>query len=116
MIRDYMLLFFSRREVTSISLGELWEAALLNPNMAFYDKKLQPKKVMQTVQKLVTEDWISNLELKTDDAGQAEITPFLGKYDLEVSDGKNSWKQEVLLDNPDLAVRMLIDLSKKWRM
>ena len=116
MIRDYMLLFFSRREVTSISLGELWEAALLNPNMAFYDKKLQPKKVMQTVQKLVTEDWISNLALKTDDAGQAEITPFLGKYDLEVSDGKNSWKQEVLLDNPDLAVRMLIDLSKKWRM
>lgn len=112
MIRDYMLLFFSRREIASISLGELWEAALLNPKMAFYDKNLQPKKAMQTVQKLVTEDWISNLELKTDDTGQAEITPFLGKYDLEVSDGKNTWKQQVILDNPDLAVRMLIELTK----
>jgi hypothetical protein len=113
MIRDYMLLFFSRREIASISIGELWEAALLNRNMAFYDKNLQPKQAMQTVQRLVTEDWISNLEVKTDDTGQAEITPFLGKYDLEVTDGKNTWKQEVLLDNPDLALRMLIDLSKK---
>ncbi len=113
MIRDYLLLFFSRREIASISLGELWEAALLNPNMAFYDKKLQPKKAMQTIQKLVIEDWTSNLEIKTDETGQAEITPFLGQYELEVTDGKKIWKQEVLLDNPDLAVRMLIDLSKK---
>ncbi len=113
MIRDYLLLFFSRREVASISLGELWEAALLNPNMAFYDKKLQPKKAMQTVQKLVTEDWISNLESKTDETGQAEITPFLGQFDLEVTDGNNTWKQQVLLDNPDSALRILVDLSKK---
>jgi hypothetical protein len=113
MIRDYMLLFFSRREVASISLGELWEAAVLNRNMAFYDKNLQPKKAMQIVQRLVTEDWISNLEVKTDETGQAEITPFLGKHDLEVTDGKNTWKQEVILENSDLAVRMLIDLSKK---
>jgi len=113
MIRDYMLLFFSRREVASISIGELWEAAVLNRNMAFYDKNLQPKKAMQIVQRLVTEDWVSNLEVKTDETGQAEITPFLGKHDLEVTDGKNTWKQEVILENSDLAVRMLIDFSKK---
>ncbi len=112
MIRDYMLLFFSRREVASVSLGELWEAALLNPNMAFYNKKLQAKKAMQTIEKLVTEEWVSNLEVKTDENGEIEIKPYLGKYDLEIKNGKDSWKQEVIIDDPDATLQILVDFSK----
>ncbi|MFA6928903.1 MAG: endo-1,4-beta-xylanase [Lentisphaeria bacterium] len=113
MIRDYLLLFFSRREIASISLGELWEAALLNPNMAFLDKQMQPKKALQAVRKLILEDWVSNLELKSDANGEAEVSPFLGKYDLEVHSGQLSWKQEIQISNPDTALRVLIDLTPK---
>jgi hypothetical protein len=112
MIRDYMLLFFSRREIASVSLGELWEAALLNPNMAFYNKELQAKKVMQTIEKLLLEDWVSNLEIKTDDNGEAETPLFLGKYDLEIKNGKDICKQEIVIDDPNTELRMLVDLSK----
>ena len=111
MVRDYFLLFFSRRELRGVSLGEPWEAALLNANMAYYDKKMQPKKSMLAIQKLLQEDWQSNLELESDENGKLETSLFLGRYDLIVKHGEQVLKQEIEIKDPDLAVQITLTLD-----
>ncbi|MFA6724204.1 MAG: endo-1,4-beta-xylanase [Lentisphaeria bacterium] len=113
MLRDYLLLFFSRRELRGVSLGELWETALVNANMAYYDKKMQPKKAMLAIQKLMQEDWQSNLELESDENGELETSLFLGRYDLEARHDGQLWKQELEIADPDLAVKITLVLDAK---
>ena len=50
------------------------EAAVLNRNMAFYDKTCNPEGHANRA-KTRHRRLISNLEVKTDETGQAEITP-----------------------------------------
>jgi hypothetical protein len=109
-LRDYLLLFFSRPQITSVSFGELWAPALLNPNFAFYDQKLQPLPVAEAVWHCLNEDWLTPVtELKTDERGVVTLPAFYGDYEITVKSrlGRSQTHHRFSPDNREL----LLDLN-----
>ena len=88
-LRDYLLLFFSRPQISSIALGELWAPALLNPNFAFYDQKLNPLPAAEAVSQCLNQDWRTEAEATTDASGAVTLPAFYGDYEIIVS-GNNA--------------------------
>ncbi len=111
MIRDYMLLFFSRPEVVSLSLGELWAPALINARMAFYDANFQPKPAANMLFKLLTEDWRTTAEGQSAEDGSLEFTPYLGEYEITVESNGQKMQQNCLLASPGQVLEVLFDLT-----
>ena len=87
MLRDYMLLFYAQDYIKSVSLGELWSPVTDIPAMGYLKEDFTPKRNYLMIQKLLSEEWLSNEELKTNAAGDAECTLFGGKYDAVVACG-----------------------------
>ncbi|NLF92833.1 MAG: hypothetical protein GX564_03010 [Oligosphaeraceae bacterium] len=110
MIRDYMLLFFSRPEVVSLSLGELWSPALINARMGFYEADFQPRPAAAMVMKLL-QDWQTEAVLVTDAEGRAEFTPYLGEYAISVEQGGRQWQQKFRLSAEQKAGEIVFELG-----
>ena len=87
MLKDYMLLFYAQDYVKSVSLGELWSPAADIPVMGYLRDDFTPKRSYQMMQKLLSEEWLGNEDLKTSATGQAECTLFGGDYDVTVACG-----------------------------
>lgn len=111
MIRDYMLLFFSRPEVVSLSLGELWSPALINARMGFYEADFQPRPAAAMVMKLLQEDWHTAAEAMTDAEGRVEFTPYLGEYEISVEQGGRQWQQKCRLSAEQKTGEILFELG-----
>ena len=85
MLRDYLLLFYATPQVASVSLGELWSRAAEMPTLGYLKDDLTPKRSYQMFQRLLTEDWIGQAELKTSAEGQASCELFGGEYEVTVA-------------------------------
>ncbi len=111
MIRDYMLLFFSRPEVMSLSLGELWSPVLINARMGFYEADFQPRPAMAMVLQLLQEEWRTEAELSSDTEGLAEFTAYLGEYEVVVERDGQQWRQNYQLNNTTKPQELQFDLA-----
>ena len=85
MLRDYLLLFYATPQVASVSLGELWSLAAEMPTLGYLKDDLTQKRSYQMFQRLLTEDWIGQAELKTSAEGQASCELFGGEYEVTVA-------------------------------
>lgn len=85
MLRDYLLLFYATPQVASVSLGELWSLAAEMPSLGYLKDDLTPKRSYLMFQRLLTEDWIGQAELKTNAEGQASCELFGGEYEVKVA-------------------------------
>ena len=119
MLKDYMLLFYAQDYVKSVSLGELWSPAADIPAMGYLRDDFTPKRSYQMVQKLLSEDWMGNEDLKTDATGQAECTLFGGDYEVTVACGNlkksfNLTVPEGLLKGKEPEWRVVNDGVEAW--
>ena len=85
MLRDYLLLFYATPQVASVSLGELWSLSAEMPSLGYLKDDLTPKRSYLMFQRLLTEDWIGQAELKTNAEGQASCELFGGEYEVKVA-------------------------------
>ncbi|MGN0877948.1 MAG: endo-1,4-beta-xylanase [Oligosphaeraceae bacterium] len=85
MLRDYLLLFYATPQVASVSLGELWSLAAEMPSLGYLKDDLTAKRSYLMFQRLLTEDWMGQAELKTNAEGQASCELFGGEYEVKVA-------------------------------
>ena len=71
--------------MAGVSLGELWSLAAEMPTLGYLKDDLTPKRSYQMFQRLLTEDWIGQAELKTSAEGQASCELFGGEYEVTVA-------------------------------
>ena len=109
-LRDYLLLFFSRPQIASIAFGELWAPALLNPHFAFYDQKLNPLPAAEAVSQCLNQDWRTETEATTDATGAVTLPAFYGDYEITVFGNKvdRTFRRQFNPDNKNL----LLDLNE----
>ena len=110
MLKDFMLLFYAQDYVKSVSLGELWSPAADIPDMGYLRDDFTPKRCYQMMQKLLSEDWMGNEDLKTNATGQAECTLFGGEYEVTVACGNLT--KSFSLTIPE---GLLLGKSTEWR-
>lgn len=84
MLRDYMLLFYSHPAVASVSLGELWDAALANPKMGYYHADFTEHPSLGIIRGLLDDEWKTDETLTTDAEGNAAASCFVGDYIIKV--------------------------------
>jgi len=83
--RVYTLLF-SHPSVEAITWWNLTDAhAWMQAPSGLLDKKMAPKPAYNVLKKLITEDWRTKTNLKTDAKGQAIFRGFHGKYELTIT-------------------------------
>ena len=97
MLRDYMLLFYSHPAVASVSLGELWDPALVNSKMGYYHGDFTEHPSLGIIRKLLSEEWRTDESLTTDEEGKASVNCFVGDYEMKVTIDGNERQLKVSL-------------------
>ena len=88
--RDFLTAMFSHPAVEAVLVWGFWERSHWRPNAAYYRADWSLKPAGQTWLDLVTKQWWSNFDEKTNVDGVVTVRGFLGDYEITVqSDGQS---------------------------
>lgn len=88
-LRDSLLATFSHPKGSAFILWGYWDVAHWRKCAAFYDTEWNEKPAKAVWDKMVKEEFKTNLNLKTDQNGKADFRGFHGDYEITVKhDGK----------------------------
>jgi len=91
--RVYTLLF-SHPSVEAITWWNLTDAhAWMQAPSGLLDKDMKPKPAYNVLKKLITKDWRTTADLKTDSKGVASFRGFHGRYELTITTPAGRRKQ-----------------------
>ena len=99
LVADYYRLWFSAPKMAGITWWNLGDGtAVKGENKAFgglLDDKFQPKESYRALDKLINQDWKTNLQSKTDAQGTLKFRGFCGKYTVKVTSGGRTQELEL---------------------
>ena len=96
MTQDFLLLFYAEPAVASISLGELWSPALLNPRLGYYNADGTPKAAALTAKRLIQDTWKASVDGITAEDGAFQTSVYNGKYKITIT-----YKDQIISRNID---------------
>ena len=88
--RDFLTVMFSHPSVEAVLVWGFWERSHWRPNAAYYRADWSLKPAGQVWLDLVTKQWWSNFDEKTNADGLVAIRGFLGDYEITVQSGSRS--------------------------
>jgi endo-1,4-beta-xylanase len=98
-VRDHYRLWFSAPKMAGITWWNLGDGtAVQGENEAkggLMDDALEPKASYRVLDKLINQDWKTNLSTKTDTAGKTQFRGFYGKYAVKVTAGNVTKEFEI---------------------
>lgn len=101
-LRDLYRVAFANPAVKGITLWGFWEGAAWEPKTALYDRQFKPLPSALAYRKLVLENWRTNANGKTGNAGDLtgiySTRAFFGKYRVTVKSGKFKIQQMITFD------------------
>lgn len=88
--RDFLTAMFSHPSVESVLVWGFWERSHWRPNGAYYRVDWSLKPAGKIWLDLVTKQWWSDFDKKTDASGTVSVRGFLGDYEITVRSGNQS--------------------------
>lgn len=107
--RDYLTLCFSHPSIDSFLMWGFWEARHWKPQGAILRRDWTLKPNGEVWRDLITKEWWTNADLKTDDTGLATQRGFLGDYEITVltEDGRTKTIPATLVkDGTTLTIKL----------
>jgi GH35 family endo-1,4-beta-xylanase len=86
-VEAFYTLLFSHSAVGAITWWDLPDGCWLNAPSGLLRRDLSPKPAYERLLELITRQWRTNAELTTDEAGEASIRAFRGRYRLTNEEG-----------------------------
>ena len=108
-MRDYMIAVFSHPKVDGIMLWGFWEGRHWRPNAAFWTKNWTKRPLANVWLDLVTKEWKTDVTMKTNAGGSADVRAFLGDYQLDVTVGRKSKTATARVDKEGATVTVTLD-------
>ncbi|HEY7089536.1 MAG TPA: endo-1,4-beta-xylanase [Tepidisphaeraceae bacterium] len=108
-MRDYMIAVFSHPNVHGIMLWGFWEGRHWRPEAALYDHNWNLRPHGQVWVDLVHKQWKTDLELKTDGSGRAQVRGFCGDYELTIDSGGIAKVVRIDLPHEGRQVDVIVD-------
>ncbi len=103
-LRDLLILFFSHPAVTGVYLEGIWEPLMGLRKAALYrEHNFAIKPAGKTLEKLLLEDWHTDVTAKTAADGSVTTQAFLGQYEILVDHDGERVKQKIILDDSQRA-------------
>lgn len=87
-LRDFMTLAFSHPAVNGFVMWGFWEGRHWRPDAAIFDRQWNLNPNGREFERLVTQEWWTNVNGKTDAGGQFHGRGFHGDYEVVVTSGK----------------------------
>lgn len=83
--RDFLTAAFSHPAVSAVTAWGMWAGKHYSPRCAYFRKDWSPKPNAEAWRKLVSDEWTTNVETKSDDAGRCRFRGFYGDYRLDIT-------------------------------
>lgn len=99
-LRDVITITFSHPSFNAIVMWGFWEGRHWRPNAALWRKDWSIKPAGKTWKELVFKTWWTDETLTTDASGLAEVSAFLGDYEVTVEHAGRSVTTRATVDKP----------------
>jgi endo-1,4-beta-xylanase len=95
--RDFLIACYSHPVVTGFTKWGFWQGAHWKPDAAMFRRDWTPKPSAAVWREWVTKKWKTNLTASSDKKGEVAARGHLGKYEITVTKGGKTAKQEFQL-------------------
>lgn len=103
MLHHFFRLWFSIKNMKSIVLWNFVDKTAYGGESIYdagiLDEKLRPKPAFEELNRLVNEEWHTEVTVETDHRGIADWNGYYGNYDVEITLGRTKLKQKMLLSS-----------------
>ena len=97
-VEEFYRLAFGSRHVGGIVYFALCDDDAVRPDSGLFDRHRRPKPAWDRLTQLIRSEWMTQAEAVCDDRGTVRFRGFLGRYRLEVGEGRNRHSVEVALN------------------
>lgn len=109
MLQDLLTLFYSHPVVCGVGLSSPWEPAATNRRCALYAGNMRAKKAGSMVEDLLTKEWKTTAEGRTDAQGLFRVQGFHGSYRVTVAAGEAKGSGETELTPEGSTLRLALE-------